>query len=88
MKTSDCCGTPAGEYEEQGICPSCHEHCEWMEECPECEGGGMSLYICLSCNGSGEGMADGTKCLTCNGKGEIPSECETCDGLGLVYCDE
>lgn len=25
--------------------------------------------ICIACNGSGEGMYDGTKCSTCRGKG-------------------
>ena len=26
--------------------------------------------ICRNCNGSGEGMHDGTLCYTCKGKGE------------------
>ena len=31
-KISSCCGEPAGEYEDVGICPLCKEHCDW-----ECE---------------------------------------------------
>lgn len=27
--------------------------------------------ICLDCNGSGEGRADGTTCRTCRGEGEV-----------------
>lgn len=27
--------------------------------------------ICGSCNGSGEGRADGTRCRTCKGRGEV-----------------
>jgi hypothetical protein len=29
---SNCCGTPAGEYEDIGICPACKEHCDWVSE--------------------------------------------------------
>lgn len=40
MKISDCCGI-AGRIEQvqSGICPECHEHCEYNEEfpCGECE---------------------------------------------------
>lgn len=27
--------------------------------------------ICPACNGSGEGMHEGTRCVTCKGAGEI-----------------
>jgi len=27
--------------------------------------------ICPDCNGSGEGMHDGTRCATCKGRGEL-----------------
>ncbi len=32
--------------------------------------------ICSTCNGSGEGMYDGSTCRTCKGKGEVPCECK------------
>lgn len=32
------------------------------------------LNICPYCNGSGEGMYDGTRCSTCKGSGEISDE--------------
>lgn len=28
--------------------------------------------ICAACNGSGEGMHDGSTCECCDGKGELP----------------
>ena len=33
----------------------------------------MENEICNYCNGSGEGMYDGSKCYTCGGSGEVPS---------------
>lgn len=41
--------------------------------CPLCEDDGTLL--CLICNGSGEGMYDGSTCRTCKGSGEVPCEC-------------
>jgi len=42
--------------------------------CDECEDTG---YItCGSCNGSGEGIADGTTCYNCNGKGVEKCSCQ------------
>lgn len=35
MTVSDCCGaSPYGieGAEDVGICPECHEHCEWINE--------------------------------------------------------
>ena len=29
---SDCCGMPAGEFFDVGICPACREHCEWIDD--------------------------------------------------------
>ena len=29
---SDCCGMPAGEFFDVGICPDCREHCEWIDD--------------------------------------------------------
>ena len=34
--------------------------------------GDDSSVICGHCNGSGEGMADGTRCSICRGCGEVP----------------
>ncbi|MCK5132728.1 MAG: hypothetical protein KAR40_11320 [Candidatus Sabulitectum sp.] len=52
---SNCCGTPPGECSDIGICPSCHEHCEWIIECDECEGKGFKNNTqCSKCDGSGE----------------------------------
>jgi hypothetical protein len=31
-------------------------------------------YICPNCNGSGEGMYEGTRCWHCKGTGEEPRE--------------
>jgi hypothetical protein len=31
-------------------------------------------YVCDFCNGSGEGMFDGSKCRVCHGHGEVPNE--------------
>lgn len=33
--------------------------------------------ICPDCNGSGEGMYDGTRCLKCKGRGVLETEDET-----------
>jgi hypothetical protein len=53
--------------------------------CPDCEapfGGGcscsddMSWTICETCNGSGEGPADGTVCSVCRGHGDIGQQPE------------
>ena len=42
--------------------------------CHACEDEGT--VICSRCNGSGEGMADGSTCPTCKGSGEITCECK------------
>ena len=31
-------------------------------------------FICSACNGSGEGMYDGSRCPVCKGHGEVPNE--------------
>lgn len=33
-------------------------------------------YDCNQCNGSGEGMYDGSKCSKCNGMGDYEAECD------------
>ena len=34
---SECCGVPAGEFEDIGICPKCREYAEWVDESEEVE---------------------------------------------------
>jgi hypothetical protein len=46
-------------------------------ECSKCEDGTV-FELCNTCNGSGEGMHDGSICLSCNGVGEHRYYC-TCD---------
>ena len=31
----------------------------------------INRIICPTCDGSGEGMRDGTRCLACRGRGEV-----------------
>ena len=40
---------------------------------------GYESVICTACNGSGEGMYDGSTCGVCGGEGEI---CAACNGSG------
>lgn len=46
-----------------------HEH--------DAPSGATQSVICSACNGSGEGMFDGSRCSTCGGSGEV--EEEICD---------
>ena len=35
MTISDCCGAPFDGIEgaeDVGLCPACHEHCEWIDD--------------------------------------------------------
>jgi len=41
-------------------CPECNDNDDL--EVPE---------LCTQCNGSGEGMYDGTRCTTCHGRGTV-----------------
>lgn len=36
--------------------------------------GATESVICSDCNGSGEGMYDGSRCSTCRGSGEVEVE--------------
>ena len=49
-------------------------------KCPDCENGYVDR-TCGFCNGSGEGMADGSVCQFCKG-GSYKEQCERCDGTG------
>ena len=46
--------------------------------------------ICTACNGSGEGMHDGTSCHSCHGRG-VETSCRDDDDFDPPepeYCDE
>ena len=58
-----------------------------MVECEACEGNGYTDEICTNCNGSGEGMYDGTKCRVCKGRGEQRYDCEECHAQGVIEED-
>ena len=45
-----------------------------IETCEIC--GGEGVVGCSACQGSGEGMHEGTTCRTCKGEGEFPCECQ------------
>ena len=64
---SSCCGSATDDplALEYGICPDCLERCEFEEEEEEEE----FDNLCTSCNGSGEGMWDGSTCSSCKGSG-------------------
>jgi DnaJ-class molecular chaperone len=55
--------------------------------CPECLGDCREYVICQSCNGSGEGRADGAVCRDCHGDGEKLEVCPWCEGLGHIDGD-
>lgn len=56
-------------------------------ECPVCEGTEMEEIGC-SCNGSGEGMYDGSTCRYCNGAGTRSMECSNCGGEGEISIED
>ncbi len=52
-----------------------------MITCPRCAGDGYLDYTCKSCNGSGEGLDDGTRCGVCpKSEGVIRDTCDVCKG--------
>ena len=56
-----------------------------MKTCDKCDGDGYIEYICPFCNGSGEGLRDGTGCGHCKrNDGVIREKCDVCDGSGVV----
>lgn len=61
---SSCCHTTASFDDENGIhvCDDCFNECELVSD-EEDE------PYCSTCNGSGEGPADGTRCWNCKGSG-------------------
>ena len=60
--------------------PKMNEH---IEEHDDDEDG---YEICHRCNGSGEGMYDGSRCGFCHGTGEVQGEKEFDDGF--LDCDD
>ena len=74
MKYTKCCGS----YKINGkFCPLCNKEAimvddlDWENEKEEEEERDyLDLPICSRCNGSGEGMWDGSTCSSCNGSGE------------------
>lgn len=51
-------------------------------DCENCEGTGFIEGSCGQCNGSGEGMYDGSICGACKGSGVGYEECDECNGTG------
>lgn len=49
---------------------------DWKER--DCEHNHVDELLCGTCNGSGEGMRDGTYCVSCNGSGEGGNICSEC----------
>jgi hypothetical protein len=45
-------------------------------QCEICNDTGRVGERCPACDGSGEGMADGTTCYRCRGAGEIGVACD------------
>ncbi len=71
MQYTKCCGS----YKINGkYCPMCNKEAimvddsEEIEEVIEQE---EDENLCSMCNGSGEGMWDGSRCSSCNGSGEV-----------------
>jgi len=56
-------------------------------ECPLCDGDGGTMELCNHCNGSGEGMVDGSRCVVCGGSSVVPVACEHCDD-GIIMSDD
>lgn len=68
MAYSECCGAKT-EFTDIDICPECLEHCSFIED-EEYEQE-MGPPLCTLCNGSGEGMWDGSTCSSCKGSGVV-----------------
>ena len=55
---------------------------DMMHDCPVCNGEGQIEEHCGQCDGSGEGLHDGTTCRQCGGAGGRHERCESCGGNG------
>ncbi len=68
MKCPECGGKKGKWYHTHSSLNPVNPH--EFRECETCEGTGeIDNPICPQCNGSGEGMHDGTKCSRCGGSG-------------------
>ena len=72
------CATPTPAAPAKATCDFCGEEvlCSDLDEfnaCPDCHQEPVEddLVICSNCNGSGEGMHEGTRCYVCHGKGTV-----------------
>jgi hypothetical protein len=53
--------------------------------CDKCDNTGFIEEICINCNGSGEGMGDGSTCNVCKGKGIQIIECDCEYGSNILF---
>lgn len=49
-----------------------------MKECLKCNGEDYIEETCIGCNGSAEGMGDGSTCIYCKGSGVNYYSCPNC----------
>jgi len=63
-------------------CPVCRVEMRTLAELEDDEDEDEESGICGACNGSGEGMYDGSTCYSCGGAGEA---CNSC-GRGPRQC--
>ena len=92
LMTCKCGHEQTMDYHVDTVCDMCHLTGCWTKEiiveCEECEGNGYIDTYCLACNGSGEGMHEGTRCRSCNGSGSDTEECSLCDGTGRMMQED
>ena len=85
MTISDCCGAPCDGIEgaeEVGLCPACHEHCEWIDDEEE----GKPHGYC--CEDFYEATLDGSdcECFEHEIKSCVDGEFYIGSGLSISYC--
>jgi len=56
--------------------------------CFECHGQGKTLYTCCGDDIMGTKYEDHRICPSCFEHVGEPEECESCDGLGIIYINE
>lgn len=62
------------------------EKLEEVDKCEKCENGIID-DLCGACNGSGEGMYDGSSCRVCKGTGSAWAYCDCKLGREAEYND-
>jgi len=72
------CSDYASVFDTLGTCDYCGEEVLFAIldrdlRCPDCKEPEEDdePELCTQCNGSGEGMCDGTRCSSCHGKGTV-----------------